>query len=165
METEILSSAKQWSFMACNRIGRRKNLISNLCDAELCWIHVSLVLWYPAIPLSLPFDTLHAALAVTTLATKDMERLWLSWVVFCWKETEYLNQAFSGTLGCISAGRAVSWSCHGVGCCPGCRQIRESAELSKGLWGCSQGVCLTPPMTVKELLQEPKDMIQSFLPL
>lgn len=132
MAMEILSSAKQRSFMACNRTGRRKNLILNLRDTT-CWIHVSLVLWYPAIPLSLPFDTSHAASVVTILATMDMEILWLSWVVFCWKkETEYLHQASSATLGCTSVGRAVSWSCHGVGGCPGCTQIRERADLSKG---------------------------------
>lgn len=40
----------------------------------------------------------------------------------------------------ISVGRAVSWSCHGVGRCPGCVQIKEHAEPFEGavrlLWGC-----------------------------
>lgn len=37
-----------------------------------------------------------------------------------------------GQESCISVGRAVSWSCHGAGCCPGLVQIREHAELSEG---------------------------------
>lgn len=64
---------------------------------------------------------------------------------FCW-ESSIVELLWGGMLSC-------------------CRQIREHAEPSKELWGCSEGVCLTPPMTVKELLQEPKAMIQSFLPL
>lgn len=45
-----------------------------------------------------------------------------------------------GQKSCVFVGKGISWSCHGVGCCPGGVQIREGAGLHGGamrlLWGC-----------------------------
>lgn len=110
-----------------------------------------------------PFATLHAGLAYYRSGNLGCGEIGVILGSLLLKVEDWIA-AWSlpcnpGQEHCVSVGEAVSWSCHGVGCCSGCVQIREYAESSEGavrqLWG-----CVFHP---SQVLQETKALIRAFL--